>query len=325
MLWRLQLLRHGKIREYPRALCGLDGFTSSPQHNRHFKISYSGLSKPSPVKEPKKQLQSPQDLGHARPKESNIQPQNVEGFKISYSGLPQRPALKKPRKQKQNPPGPSHTLPQGASPFAQSVEQLWKASEKLGVQDDMPQDSTIITSHESEEKGSRFEPAPPKLETAATPDDSYTTSCPGEANSNSPTSSNPALLKNSLHTTSTISKHKKRTSETPSDKVASTSKRSELVKEDTLQQIIPAPRPWENEGIFGILQEIGEGLEKGSKSNTERDDNPSDSDLWANLPLSPLMHPELLKARSRFRTTKARPNVDKSDFEADVARNPFGK
>ena len=83
----------------------------------------------------------------------------------------------------------------------------------------------------------------------------------------------------------------------------------------------------ENE-TFDVLQGISDSLESvGQQSDSNQHGSPDAGDVpdWNDLPLSPLMHPRLIKARKRYHETKLLPSKDPSEFEALVARNPYGK
>ena len=80
---------------------------------------------------------------------------------------------------------------------------------------------------------------------------------------------------------------------------------------------------------FDLLQSIAEGLGPAPLESTatgeDKTSEESQDPIWGDMPLSPLMHPELLAARNKYQTKKSPPSKDPTEFEARVARNPFGK
>lgn len=100
-----------------------------------------------------------------------------------------------------------------------------------------------------------------------------------------------------------------------------------------------------NEDIFGLLKDISadldadevEAVDDGNDSSTVRDHTPKTSrgreyyakrgsslSVLEQLPLSPLMHPRLLKARSRFTKAKPLPSVELNEFQRLINMNPYG-
>ncbi|MCJ1400425.1 hypothetical protein MMC11_003630 [Xylographa trunciseda] len=90
-------------------------------------------------------------------------------------------------------------------------------------------------------------------------------------------------------------------------------------------------RPPSNEEIFGLLQDIQADIFKSTGSYPAedlRDGATSGSSILSPLellPLSPLMHPQLLKARQRYTDTKPLPSKDLTEFQTTLARNPYAK
>ena len=75
------------------------------------------------------------------------------------------------------------------------------------------------------------------------------------------------------------------------------------------------------EGIGNAL-DIQEGASEGFQDDSS---DPFKGADWNDLPLSPLMHPGLLKARKQYHEKKPLPSQDPSEFEAKLARNPYGE
>ena len=82
-----------------------------------------------------------------------------------------------------------------------------------------------------------------------------------------------------------------------------------------------------DEEILGLLQEVQKELKSTEADNTN-DENGSklrgaESPL-EHIPLSPLMHPNLISARRRYTESKPLPSKDKTEFQKLLEKNPFG-
>ena len=81
--------------------------------------------------------------------------------------------------------------------------------------------------------------------------------------------------------------------------------------------------------LYGLLGELQDDLNAlplddvtdSSNSNAE---HPSELAALEGLPLSPLMHPLLLKARNRFQEAKPLPSTPLNEFQKLLDLNPFG-
>ena len=92
----------------------------------------------------------------------------------------------------------------------------------------------------------------------------------------------------------------------------------------------PFPRPAQptREDILGLLQ----GLQQDLGTSNPKGDSPSHGEAKAqeekktleNMPLSPLMHPNLIKARQRHLEAKPLPGRDKTGFQLLFEKNPYG-
>ena len=84
-----------------------------------------------------------------------------------------------------------------------------------------------------------------------------------------------------------------------------------------------------DEEVLGLLQEFQTVLEPTNADNAT-DDNVSKQ--WGeqggmsfeDMPLSPLMHPNLINARKRYTDSKPLPSKDKTEFQKLLVKNPFG-
>ena len=85
--------------------------------------------------------------------------------------------------------------------------------------------------------------------------------------------------------------------------------------------------------MYAALQGIGSSFASDGSGASSEHANDSDSKAsaesnnleWGDLPLSPLMHPQLIKARTKFRQKKPLPSKDLSEFETKIAKSPYGK
>ena len=85
--------------------------------------------------------------------------------------------------------------------------------------------------------------------------------------------------------------------------------------------------------VFAALQGIGSSFDSDGSGSSSEHANEFDSKAsaessnldWGDLPLSPLMHPQLIKARTKFRQKKPLPSKDLSEFETKIAKSPYGK
>ena len=96
----------------------------------------------------------------------------------------------------------------------------------------------------------------------------------------------------------------------------------------------PPPRrrfPTNNEDIFCLLQDIEADIFASTRNLPAEDSY--DGAIKASgglsalesLPLSPLMHPQLLAARRRYIEAKPRASKELTKFQNTLARNPYGK
>lgn len=85
-----------------------------------------------------------------------------------------------------------------------------------------------------------------------------------------------------------------------------------------------------DEDIFGLLQDIQEDLSSTTDGTAKGPDDgtqPSISTLspLEQLPLSPLMHPQLLRARRRYTEKKPLPSKELTEFQKLLEKNPYGE
>ena len=106
---------------------------------------------------------------------------------------------------------------------------------------------------------------------------------------------------------------------------------------------VGSPRRASKEDMYNVLEGIGNSLDPtGGNTNAvidtvhgasdkqgDEDGHPGSAgskDLgWADLPLSPLMHPRLIQARTKWHARKPLPSKDPTDFESRLNRNPYGE
>ena len=250
---------------------------------------------------------------------SHPSPQQTRHATIRYMGRG-RPVKKKEEKRiiEQGRASPKKPVPSRVTPFSEDVARLWKVSENTRAQDDGLQQTIEATSRETYKL---LEPSP------VTQDDSQAVDTTENIDLNTPKSLDSAYSSKDLTHEVSAGSPSADAGKEQSDKSALLRQEEESEEANAVRPVTEdslAPKPWDNDAIFSLLEELGEELQGEAETQTDGDDGMGDKEPWEDLPLSPLMHPELIKARERYRTTKARPSSDKVGFEADVARNPFG-
>ena len=101
--------------------------------------------------------------------------------------------------------------------------------------------------------------------------------------------------------------------------------------EPSLTRVYNHKRFRTNADVFGLLQDIE--AEILSSTNSHPAENSfngtpkacSDASPLESLPLSPLMHPQLLAARRRYTEAKPPPSKKLTDFQSLLDKNPYGK
>ena len=90
----------------------------------------------------------------------------------------------------------------------------------------------------------------------------------------------------------------------------------------------PKPAKPNDEHVLRLLQEIQEDLNTpgsdGDSFNHGGSTAREEENVLENMPLSPLMDPNLIKARKRHLETKSSPSKEKTEFQSRLERNPYG-
>ena len=79
--------------------------------------------------------------------------------------------------------------------------------------------------------------------------------------------------------------------------------------------------------ILGLLQEVQQDIKStdGDKNDGDSSKSPKGVSLLENMPLSPLMHPNLINARKRHTSSKPLPSKERTEFQTLLEKNPFGR
>ena len=79
--------------------------------------------------------------------------------------------------------------------------------------------------------------------------------------------------------------------------------------------------------ILGLLQEVQQDIKStdGDKNDGDSSKSSKGASLLENMPLSPLMHPNLINARKRHTSSKPLPSKERTEFQTLLEKNPFGR